>query len=161
MKNLIAICILGASLALVSCGESPQETSTPGAASEMSTSSKAGVHVNIFGLEASGNDCIVNIKLNNKTGKNVRLFQITQYTALYKGGEHSSHASHYKLKKGASTKRAGVMVEGAACKDVQEVRVDSLLCNFDRDPKTMMSKSCADTVVLKGSKQVKLTMKPK
>lgn len=159
MKNLLIILTLGTSLTLAACGGDKPKTDMQSANAEKTSSKGAGFHVKITGLEASGNDCIASIKLSNKTGQRVRLFQFIKYTAIYDGGETSDHGSNYDLENGESTTRAGVMIMGAPCKTVQEIRIDEMMCQFERDPKTMLSPSCAGDVVLSGYKNVKLTLK--
>lgn len=159
MKNLLTILALGTSLALGACSADQTNTDTPSAKTEKTSAKGAGFYVKVTGLEASGKDCIASIKLTNKTGEKVRLFQFIKYTAIYDGGEASDHGSHYALDNGESTTRAGVMIAGASCKSVHEIRIDEMLCQFTRDPKTMLSPSCAPLVVLKGYKKVKLTIK--
>ncbi len=159
MKNLLIALTLGTSLTLAACGGDKPQADAQSVKTEKSSGKSAGFHVNITGLEASGKDCIANIKLSNKTGEKVRLFQFIKYTAIYDGGETSDHGSNYDLENGESTTRAGVMIMGASCKTLQEIRIDEMMCQFTRDPKTMLSPSCADSVVLSGYKNVKLTMK--
>ena len=159
MKNLLTILTLSTALVLAACGES-KNSSADSASSDTkirkTSSKKTGFLVTMTGLEASGNDCIAAIKLENKTGEYVRLFQFIKYTAVSKGGDYSDHGSHYKLEDGEKTTRAGVLIANSACKDVQEIRVTEMLCEFKRDSKTMESRSCLGEVSMRGYKKVKL-----
>lgn len=155
MKTLFTIFILGASLALASCAENPDETSE----TQKKAPSEPTFNVNITGLEDYDNECIANIKLENNTGEYVDHFQFIKYTGIYNDGEFSSFANYYRLEDGESTTRAGIAVSGTTCENLQEIRIDELRCNFKSDPKTKANRSCAQNVVLEGYKQVKLTLK--
>ncbi len=158
MKSEVTALLVVGALGLAGCfGETEQsaKTSTPKtAATKVQTKGK--LAVSISGLEASGNDCNVRMKIHNDTGQKIRTFNMRNIEVHTQAGNVMvEYSDNYPLDVGATYTRGGIMVSGTSCKAITQIQVNETLCRYKVPMSEYERSNCVADVAYQSSRKIK------